>query len=196
MFDLPPGAAYDMLPGAQICYAIGAGADVCIQGARLGGLADQFWIHLPDDTRTNIASVGFLGQMTAPNWALGPVAMSGLIVALEFNRIAETGAFDTEMIQLTLSGASPLGPLMIRESPTLISPGRNTISDLGGGQFMMDSFFDVFTELSVDGGKAWYPSTGSTRFQLPTEIPEPASLPLTASGLALALAILRERRMR
>lgn len=40
---------------------------------------------------------------------------------------------------------------------------------------MMDSFFDVFTELSFDGGKVWYPSNGSARFQLPTEIPEPAA---------------------
>lgn len=101
--------------------------------------------------------------------------MDGIIVTRETDRAAETGTFDTEMTQLDLAGMSPLGALMIRESPTLSSPGQLTLADIGGGQSMMDSFFDVFTELSFDGGKVWYPSNGSARFQLPTEIPEPAA---------------------
>jgi hypothetical protein len=53
------------------------------------------------------------------------------------------------------------GGLMIRESPSLASSGQTTITDLGGGQFKIDSFFDVFTELSLDGGQSWHPSNGS-----------------------------------
>lgn len=197
MFELPPGSEYLTPPGAQICYALGPGNDLCISGAILGGFSNQTWIHLPDDTRINNADVEFSGHTTSPGWALGPVAMSGFIVALEVNRATETGTFDTEMIQLSLSGLSAAGPLMIRESPTLLSPGQLTISDLGGGQYMMDSFFDVFTELSVDGGKLWYPSNGSTRFQLPgEEVPEPATLPVAASALALLAAVLRRRGRR
>jgi hypothetical protein len=66
-----------------------------------------------------------------------------------------TRFFDTEMLQLDISG----GPLMIRESPTRASTGRTAVTDLGGGMYQIDSFFDVFTELSLDGGQTWYPST-------------------------------------
>ena len=38
------------------------------------------------------------------------------------------------------------------------SPGRTTITDIGGGLYQIDSFFDVFTELSIDGG-AFQPQT-------------------------------------
>jgi hypothetical protein len=47
---------------------------------------------------------------------------------------------------------------MIRESPTKASVGRTTITAIGGGNFQIDSFFDVYTELSVDGGATWTPS--------------------------------------
>lgn len=62
--------------------------------------------------------------------------------------------FDTELVALTLTGSG----FIVRESPTLASTGRITQTDLGGGQFRIDSFFDVFTELSLDGGQTWYPS--------------------------------------
>ena len=97
-----------------------------------------------------------------------------------------TRVFDTEMIQLDISGPSgPSGPL-IRESPTLHSLGQTTITDLGSGQFRIDSFFDVFTELSLDGGNNWIPSSGpdqgGTVMTLET-MPEPASLFLLGTGL-------------
>ena len=60
-----------------------------------------------------------------------------------------------EMVALSLVGAAnPL--LMIRESPTLVSSGQMTIMSDGsgtGGSF--NSFFDVFFELSLDGGGTW-----------------------------------------
>ena len=64
--------------------------------------------------------------------------------------------FPTEMLQLDLHGL-PSGAL-IRESPTLASTGRTTQRDLGGGHYWIDSFFDVFTELSPDGGQSWVPA--------------------------------------
>ncbi len=67
-----------------------------------------------------------------------------------------TRFFDTEMLQLDLvAGAG----VMVRESPTKASLGRTSITNLGGGTYRIDSFFDVFTELSLDGGQTWYPST-------------------------------------
>jgi hypothetical protein len=66
-----------------------------------------------------------------------------------------TRFFDTEMLQLDISGLP--GGMLLRESPTIASPGQTTVQDLGGGNFRIDSFFDVFTELSIDGGATWIP---------------------------------------
>jgi hypothetical protein len=60
------------------------------------------------------------------------------------------------MISMSLSGSVGGSNIQIRESPTLQSLGATTITDLGGGLWEIDSFFDVFTELSVDGGP-WVP---------------------------------------
>ena len=68
-----------------------------------------------------------------------------------------TRFFDTEMLQLDIQG----GPLLIRESPTLQSTGKTAITNLGGS-YQIDSFFDIFTELSVDGGQTWHPSTDAS----------------------------------
>src|SRR5262249_29938883 len=46
--------------------------------------------------------------------------------------------------------------------PTLQSTGQTKITSLGGGGFRIDSFFDVFTETSTDGGASWSPSSGSS----------------------------------
>ncbi len=101
-----------------------------------------------------------------------------------------TGTFATELISLNLSGATALGPFLFRESPTLASSGQTTITDLGGGQYRIDSFFDVFTELSLDNGANWIPNaSGAARFTL---IPEPG----TALCAALAGGILCLRRRR
>jgi hypothetical protein len=59
--------------------------------------------------------------------------------------------FDTEMLSMSLTGFNPsLGAVQIRESPTRPSLGKLLFDPVTGG---IDSFFDVFTELSMDGGR-------------------------------------------
>ena len=69
-----------------------------------------------------------------------------------------TRVFQTEMLQLDISGGTLPPGTMIRESPTLQSTGQTTIKSLGTN-YQIDSFFDIFTELSIDGGQTWFPST-------------------------------------
>ena len=97
-----------------------------------------------------------------------------------------TGTFATEILSMDLSGDMPLpggGTLqvIIQESPSQDSQGQTTITDLGGGQFQIDSFFDVFTEISVDGGQNFIPSTGNTRVDLAAP---PILVPLTGPSTA------------
>lgn len=96
--------------------------------------------------------------------------------------------FDTEMLQLDISGGTLPAGVMVRESPTRASLGQTRITDLGGGQYHIDSFFDVFTDLSLDGGQTWGPSNDSGRMNL---VPEPASI--VALGL-FATGLIRRRK--
>jgi len=68
-----------------------------------------------------------------------------------------TGTFATEIISMSLSGLT--GPVEIRVSPSIRSlGGHSSTLDPDSGMYHIDSFFDVFTELSVDGGESWKPA--------------------------------------
>src|SRR5262245_26405619 len=115
-----------------------------------------------------------LANMSVNGSPIQPVSANGPVTTEVFGKIGNvTGTFNTEMLSMSLNGSSPFGPFMIRESPTLASLGQTTITDIGGGLFRIDSFFDVFTELSIDGGNSWIPSDSSTRVTL--ESPEPST---------------------
>jgi len=55
---------------------------------------------------------------------------------------------ETEIVQMNLAGASPFGPLQLRESPTRQSLGR-IMQQTAGQDYPADSFFDVFVELNT-----------------------------------------------
>lgn len=84
--------------------------------------------------------------------------------------------FATEIVSMNLSGNAGGMPVLIRESPSMSSVGEHTITDLGGGLYHIDSFFDVFTELSVDGGATWIPSSGPVHMELVPQPPPPPTL--------------------
>jgi hypothetical protein len=88
-----------------------------------------------------------LGNGPQPAMLAGPVT---LVVRGKGDNT--TGSWDTEILSMSLTGDVGGVRVEIRENPDLPSPGQTTVTDLGGGQFQIDSFFDVFTELSVGGG--------------------------------------------
>jgi hypothetical protein len=73
--------------------------------------------------------------------------------------------FDTEIVSLNLFSSSPIPELVLRESPTLRSSGVTIREDpcpfcaAPFSHWIISSYFDVFTEMSFDGGTTW--SAGS-----------------------------------
>jgi hypothetical protein len=91
----------------------------------------------------------------------GPVTvtLTGPTSTTTFGRmLSTTGTFSAEIVSMNLSGSVGDNNIQLGESPTLASVGQTDVTDLGGGLYQIDSFFDVFTELSVDGGP-WMPQT-------------------------------------
>ncbi len=125
-----------------------------------------------------------------------PIFASGSVKTIVFGKIGNTtGEFDTEMLQLNLSGVGPGGPFMIRESPTLASTGKTKIADHSPGLYKIDSFFDVFTELSIDGGATWMPSTTGPGHVELQAVPEPSTI-LAGGLLLLPLGLHAMRQLR
>jgi hypothetical protein len=103
----------------------------------------------------------------------------------------DTRYFDTEMVQLNMSGGGLPPNVMIRESPTLRSTGVTSIRAVGGSGtpdggvaigYEINSFFDVFTELSIDGGLTWAPSAMAGHVEVEDE-PAPCVRNVVGRGL-------------
>ncbi len=108
----------------------------------------------------------------------------------------DTQTFDTEMLSMNLTGDLRLVGGPHHGHVTILK-----ISDPTGGgqdQYRVDSFFDIFTELSVDGGQSWHPCQNATRLASSIITPEPSMLTLLLiAGLgATPAAICRWRRNR
>jgi hypothetical protein len=72
-----------------------------------------------------------------------------------------------EIISLSLQGIMPTtgDPVLMRENANLHSLGMVEDRTPGGQNFPADSFFDVFTELSLDGGQTWMYTQDPVRMQ-------------------------------
>ena len=104
---------------------------------------------------------------------------------------------ETELLSMSLTGLSPWGPLMVRESPTRASLGR-IVQRTPGVDFPADSFFDVFFDISLDGGLTWLPVEQPVRMEAVIEAippilatyrpPQPIAIPvLGPNGQVIAV---------
>ena len=179
--NLPPNVgSYDSSPGVHACYTNCGALD--LTSLSLSGFSGVVRTPSGADEIENFSTV-MKAMISIGLGPFNPIVFTGSGTTRTFGKIGNTtGTFNIEVLSLNLSG----GGFLLRESPTLVSPGQATITDVGGGQFRIDSFFDVFTELSLDGGQTWIPNqSGATHLEL---VPEPAAWGLVLCGLLLASA--------
>ena len=77
--------------------------------------------------------------------------------------------YSTEMLRLDAQIPIPGTPgILLRESPTDHSMGMTTIMDSPSLSlpYIENSFFDINTEISLDGGATWLPSSEPTHVEL------------------------------
>lgn len=107
---------------------------------------------------------------------------------IQFQLLGPIHDFDVTVDSWELVGS---GGIRLRESPTLASTGRILRRDRPDGKFQIASFFDVFTEMSIDGGATWTPASSSMQFQ--TVVPEPTSVALVGIAAMLAAGCMSRR---
>ncbi len=178
---------------SDVCYG---GGFVCLSGATLTpGPPTVIQVGADQTSTAPIDISGFFSIGGSPPSPLPPTTGGHGVTIYNRPSLGSTGTFEIEITALDLVGPA----VRIRESPTRQSFGQTQVTDLGAGDFRIDSFFDIFTELSLDNGQNWLPSDNQStgdHFQSSTfipEVPEPSSL-LLLSGAGLALLARRRRR--
>lgn len=121
----------------------------------------------------------------------GPATVTGGPVVLTIHLVGgppvDPRPVSLELLAMDLSGVPIPGGVLARESPATASPGQAMVHEGPPGTFTIDSFFDVFTEISLDGGQSWLPPSGSQHLAL---IPGPP-LPARAATWGAVKAIYR-----
>ncbi|MHC4741210.1 MAG: hypothetical protein ACYS8Z_04835 [Planctomycetota bacterium] len=192
--ELPPDGPYISLNGGFGYSSAVIGLEIRLENPILWPIAS----HVQREAVGNDELETFDAMFTAleTGQPLGPLELTGPVQVRTTNRkLSTTGLFDAEIVSMSLSGDSSMGPILIRESPQVASTGSTDILDLGGGLYHIDSFFDVFTELSVDGGESWIAAESGVRMHLvdPSVIPAPGAVLLGGIGAGL-VGWLRRRK--
>ena len=93
---------------------------------------------------------------------------------------ASTSIYDTEMTATDIAGGGAAGGASrsAKARPRRRWAARPQLSCGGTGGYQIDSFFDIFTEVSTDGGLSWWPTVAG-----------PATVTLLPRGPQTALSI-------
>ena len=87
--------------------------------------------------------------------------------------------------------------IWLRESPSIPSPGQTTIEHEQDGSYEISSFFDIFVEISLDGGQFWSQPVNNTPLRVTIDpLPEPSSLMSLLAGIVGVGGLAGLRRIR
>jgi hypothetical protein len=118
------------------------------------------------------------GQVSINGGPLSAFQLTGSVEVEAFGKAGQTvGTFATQMLSLGMTGTIGGNSVSIMLDPAVPSLGATQIAEISTGPpplFQITSFFDVFTELSVNNSP-FVPSDGG-HFVVLNPIPEPSSL--------------------
>ena len=83
-------------------------------------------------------------------------------VTVRYTTLSDDGVtkdVDVEIVSMDVSGGTFPPGVLLRQSPTLASGGPLASQAVAGGGRLLHADFDLFTELSVDGGQTWTPAS-------------------------------------
>lgn len=179
--------ATDGLPVARAAYK-GEGTHLFLDGRAAltcgshGGFSSAVPApRLPGATIVSDYSATFLGELvltppavaTPATYALSvPARMTERITLASSRR--GTRVLNAEITALELSGPGMPEGVLVRENPAKASTGRYVITSVRRG-YRVEAHYDVWLELSLDGGRSWHPAEAEVRMSLaPRESPLPA----------------------
>ena len=105
-------------------------------------------------SNASLTANGFTNSGGNPGAALGTLLLTGPIDITYFGRSAldALGTFNSQITFLNFTGSFAGHTAAALLNPLNASVGVTSVSQLNENQFRIDSFFDVFAELSIDGG--------------------------------------------
>lgn len=188
--QLPPSAGGYVLP--TLCVNI-----VCLENATISNfditsLSRSGSNELVDTTALFTALV-FANVSGTPGAFLGTLSTTGTADFTFFGRTGteELGTFNAQIDSFNFGGTFNTNTFDVMQNPVMASTGMTTISQLPSGLYDVSSYFDIYGELSINGGS---PVPGPERTAT-LGTPEPSSwaLLVTVCGL-FAWKMRRTRR--
>lgn len=173
---LPPTDGVYRSPAEVWAKYMGPDLEIVLQEVRLRPLADPppvvSTVGADEVENFQMMAMGtaIITMSGSPSEPI-PVELTGQVETIVMEKADQTtGSFDAEIVWISLWGEVAvetfgLIPILMRESPTMASSGHVSINDVEGG-FLIGSSFDVFTELSVDGGDSWMASNNCAHVEL------------------------------
>jgi hypothetical protein len=176
-YESPNGGAGCFLVGT-VCVTPGVFTQTSVVSNMISGGNQQI-----------VADAVYTGAVTGV--VSGPVTLSGTVDETVLGRTSndETGSFTTDITGLDLSGVLDLSPpanplnghmLSITLDGSETSAGTTAIVDMGGGTFRINSFFDVFVDLTLVGT----PYSASTIPITLVAVPELSTWAMAIAGFA------------
>lgn len=177
----PPGGLY---PLPLICMA-----PVCLENISVYGFNNTSDMFMGGNEEITATATFFADVYQDNSGSAGPfiapLSVGGTMDFTYFGRTqsAPLGTFNAQITDFDFAGTFNSHPFEIKQNPNQNSTGVTTINEIAGitPMYQVSSFFNVFTELSLDGG-TFVPGPMRTTSVTPT--PEPLSGWLMFAGLA------------